>query len=100
MLPKLIRTRGRHDRRQAQIAYFAGHGIGQQQTAGVWTRDVHVDVCHCGAKRTRMKSQRLAHAGNVAQPAPRERTGYSAATAGFVFPNDASLVPRSATLEP
>ena len=65
--PKLIGTRGRHDGRYAQIAYFAGHEIAQQQTAGAWTRDVHFDVCRCGAKRVRMKSQRLAHAGNVAQ---------------------------------
>ena len=65
--PQLIGTRGRHRRRHAQIAYFAAHEIGKQQTAGVWTRDVHFNVCHCGAKRIRMKSQRLVHAGNVAQ---------------------------------
>jgi hypothetical protein len=64
--PKLIGTCGRPDGRHAQVAYFAGHDIAQHQTASAWTRDVYVYVCRCKAKRVRMKSQRLAHAGNVA----------------------------------
>ena len=70
--PKLIGTRCRHCGRNTQIAYFAGHEIGQDQTAGAWTHDVHFDVCHRGAKRVRMKFQRLTHTAIVAVRQPHD----------------------------
>jgi len=32
----------------------------------VWARNFHFDLRHCEARRIRMKSQRLAHSGNLA----------------------------------
>ena len=54
--PKLIGPRSRRDRRQAQIADFAGHDIREQQTAGAGTRNLHFDVCRGETERVRMKS--------------------------------------------
>lgn len=61
LLPKLMAARRRGHGRQAQLADVAVEDVGQQQTAGAWSRNVHVDARRRDATRVRMTSQRQAH---------------------------------------
>ena len=44
VLPKLVRARGRHDGRQADVADLAGHDIGQHQTICARPGNLHFDA--------------------------------------------------------
>ena len=48
--PKLVAARGWHDRRHADVAHLAGHDIGQRQTIGVRTGNLHFNACRCESK--------------------------------------------------